>query len=196
MIRALLFDFFGVVTLHNPGRSWFVDHTDGSQEQKDAQEKLFHNFDLGHVPTNLELTSKLGEIVGSSDTPEQILEDFKKRGGINDDLLAMIAGLRAKYRVGLLSNGHTPMLEFHMDGRDLNEYFDEVLISSETGVTKPEKEAYERACDRLKADMESVVFIDDEEKNIDASREYGMPSILYTGLDDARLQLAELGVII
>ena len=58
--------------------------------------------------------------------------------------------------------------------------FDEVVISGEVGMRKPEPRIYLLTCQRIGLRPQECVFIDDLERNVRAAEELGMTGILHT----------------
>jgi epoxide hydrolase-like predicted phosphatase len=99
---------------------------------------------------------------------------------------ALIRRAREKgIRTALLSNswGNTYPRET-WDGM-----FDDIVISGEVGLRKPEPEIFHLAADRLGLRPEECVFIDDLELNIDGARALGMTAIHHTSYDKTRREL-------
>ena len=69
-------------------------------------------------------------------------------------------------------------------------YFDDVVISAEVGLRKPDPAIFRLAADRLDVDVASCLFVDDLDLNVDAARALGMSGIHHDG-DEDRV-LAEL----
>lgn len=55
----------------------------------------------------------------------------------------------------------------------------EIIISSDVGAMKPNKEIYEIAQKRLKIKPEEILFIDDKEENLVIPREMGWKTVLF-----------------
>lgn len=60
--------------------------------------------------------------------------------------------------------------------------FDEVVISGEVGMRKPEERIYLHTCERLGLRPQDCVFIDDLERNVRTAEGLGMTGILHTGV--------------
>jgi putative hydrolase of the HAD superfamily len=70
--------------------------------------------------------------------------------------------------------------------------FDDVVISGEVGLRKPEPEIFLLAARRLDLKPEQCVFIDDLELNVDGARAVGMTALLHTSYDETRRALETL----
>ncbi|MCY9785547.1 HAD family phosphatase [Nocardiopsis sp. EMB25] len=70
--------------------------------------------------------------------------------------------------------------------------FDEIVISGEVGMRKPEPRIYLHTCERLGLRPQDCVFIDDLPHNIDTAEELGMTGILHTDAATTRSELDRL----
>ncbi|MEO8582100.1 MAG: HAD-IA family hydrolase [Patescibacteria group bacterium] len=117
---------------------------------------------------------------------------------IDWDLLDLIEVLKSNYQIHMLTdqiqlqNGASAWID-KVDTR-----FHTILRSYEQGFRKPFPESYHNMLQKINAAQNptSVVFIDDNEANIDASNEIGIHSILYTFKDHDLLKnkFQELGI--
>ncbi len=74
-------------------------------------------------------------------------------------------------------------------------WFDGYFISGCEGVMKPDPEFFRRAAHRLGLRSADVVFVDDRPVNVEAARVSGLPSVLFTGPEDLRRELAGRGLL-
>jgi len=104
---------------------------------------------------------------------------------------AMWNAVRAAHDAGI----KTALLSNSWGGRDypieqLEEIFDEIVISGEVGLRKPEPEIYRYTADRLGVPAETCVFIDDFSVNVEGADAVGMTGMLHR---DPRETIARLG---
>ncbi len=71
----------------------------------------------------------------------------------------------------------------------LDELFDEVVISGEVGMRKPEPEVFRLAARRLGLPPRACVFVDDVRGNVEAAEAVGMRGLLH---EEARRTILEL----
>ena len=73
--------------------------------------------------------------------------------------------------------------------------FDAIVDATHTGILKPDPRAYQLAVESLDASFQSVVFVDDQQKNIDGAIGCGIEAIRLditnpeSGFDDVRRAL-------
>jgi epoxide hydrolase-like predicted phosphatase len=70
-----------------------------------------------------------------------------------------------------------------------DDMFDQVIISGEVGMRKPDSNIYQLTLNRLKVKPHEAVFVDDLPHNIKAASELGMIGILHTEYEKTRLEI-------
>lgn len=91
---------------------------------------------------------------------------------------------RAGLKTGLLSNSWG-LSAYPFDL--LRASFDDLVISGEVGLRKPDPAIYRLAAERLAVPPDACVFIDDLERNVEVARELGMVGIVHAGDDEATI---------
>ena len=199
-IRALIFDFGGVIT----NMRWDVA---GQLEQQHGLEKrtllrtLYEADDWRAVEVGqgdidawrAAAHQRLEQAAGRSLPP--LHEQWRSSWGLIEENIGLIKALRPPYRISILSNADISLEERLRDGLNLRHLFDDVICSAVVGMAKPEPRIYRLAAERLRLRLDECVFIDDLARNVTAARETGMTAIHFrVGTDDLAAQLAELGV--
>jgi putative hydrolase of the HAD superfamily len=94
--------------------------------------------------------------------------------------------------VGMISN-MPPAWDVHWRRMvDPEGLFDEVLLSFEVGLRKPDRRMFDLAVQRTGIAAEHSVFVDDLAKNCDGAREAGWQAIEFTDTENAVQRLAAL----
>jgi putative hydrolase of the HAD superfamily len=78
------------------------------------------------------------------------------------------------------------------DGVELAGIFDEIVISGEVGLHKPDPAIFELTCNRLGVVPSECVFVDDLRENCAAAEALGMTAILHRGADSTLPELERL----
>jgi putative hydrolase of the HAD superfamily len=99
---------------------------------------------------------------------------------LDDVLLGYVASLRPARRTALISNAW-PGIRHVLGAAASQAVFDELIVSSEVGVAKPDPLIYQIAFDRLRLGPEAVVFVDDMTRNLEAARAVGMRPVMFNG---------------
>jgi HAD superfamily hydrolase (TIGR01509 family) len=120
--------------------------------------------------------------------------DFWAGDRLDEELVALLRGLRAEgVRTALLSN-HSVMLAHLLDDLELEGLFDVRLISALEGVMKPDPVVFQRALDRLGVTAAEAVFVDDWDVHVAGARAVGIDGIRFRGLTHLRRALAAQGL--
>ena len=74
----------------------------------------------------------------------------------------------------------------------IGQLFDEVVISGQVGLHKPEPEIFRMGAERIGVPPEQCVFVDDLKENCEGAEAVGMTAILHRGADTTLPELEEL----
>jgi putative hydrolase of the HAD superfamily len=100
-------------------------------------------------------------------------------GTANTELIEWFAGLRPRYRTGILSNSFVGAREREGERYGFEELADVLVYSHEVGLAKPDPEIYRLTCRRLDVAPEDAVFVDDRQGAVDGATGVGMPTVLF-----------------
>ena len=78
------------------------------------------------------------------------------------------------------------------DTVEMEGLFDQIVISGEVGLHKPDPAIFELTCDRLDVTPAECVFVDDLRENCTAAEALGMAAILHRGADSTIPELERL----
>jgi putative hydrolase of the HAD superfamily len=127
--------------------------------------------------------------------PEDAMQEFGDAfwGGDRMDsvLVEFIRGLRGTYTTALLSNAWDDLRPLLVSQWKIADAFDQIFISAEMGLAKPDPKIYQAVSSELKKDPAELVFVDDFIENIEAAREEGWNGIHFLSRDAALAELAE-----
>ena len=70
--------------------------------------------------------------------------------------------------------------------------FEQIFVSSEMGMRKPEREAFEAIAAVTGNRLDEILFFDDTEENVVGARVAGMPAVLVNSHADIEQALAEI----
>lgn len=98
---------------------------------------------------------------------------------VNHELVAYIRTLHPKYKVGLLSNAWNDLRQVMQQRFGFDDLFDELIISAEVGLAKPDPRIFHLAVERLGVLPAEAVFVDDVLANAEAARGVGLHAIHY-----------------
>ncbi len=185
MIKALIFDCFGVLYWDDLNRLYNLVHPDQFQDLKD----LMHACDHGYMGRQ-DFLESVAELAGISvDAVAAVMHDKHRR---NEPLIARAKELKAKYKIGMISNMGYDMLKDLFNEQERDELFDDMVVSSEVGLIKPSWDIFELALERLGVAADEAVFIDDQPANVDGAERVGMRTILFTTNAQFETELAAI----
>jgi len=97
----------------------------------------------------------------------------------NKELADFVSGLRPSYKTAILSNAGSDARKMFNDVFQIERLVDQVIISAEERVAKPDERIYQIAIDRLGVRPEEAVFVDDVPENVAAAQRFGMKAIRF-----------------
>lgn len=108
---------------------------------------------------------------------------------IDQQVIDLIKKLKPDYKIGLLSNSTKGYIRQILEEQEITDLFDEIIVSSEAGVTKPNSKIFNLTLEKLEVKPDEAIFIDDNDYNVEAARNLGIESILYTDLASLKEKL-------
>jgi putative hydrolase of the HAD superfamily len=105
-----------------------------------------------------------GTAIGAD--PEQLATAYRQQ--VNDALRpldgleGLVAGLRERYRVGLLTNGPRRAQWSKLETLGLTDAFDAVFVTGELPAGKPDRRAFEALLEGLDVAPEELVYVGDD----------------------------------
>jgi glucose-1-phosphatase len=110
----------------------------------------------------------------------ELKRDFWAGDRLDSTLVNHIKDFRSKMRTAILSNAWDNARSAFINDYLFGEAFDEIIISAEVGLKKPDPEIYILATKLLDVTPENMIFIDDFPQNVAAAAAIGIRSILFT----------------
>ncbi len=174
MKKAVLFDFFGVIG-YELSPVWFRKHFDDSIADA-VKHRLVDPGDRGAI-TEEEMFRNISAETGVE--PEEIRREWLDMVSINERLVKFIKKVKKSYPVYLLSNALSSFLREILEKNDLYPLFDEVYISAEMRLAKPDPEFFRECLLRIGVDAADTVMIDDNANNLAGAESVGIDTIHY-----------------
>lgn len=186
MFKAVIFDFFDVI--HTDSLRVWLKKYDFKKEGDFAEASRL--VDAGDIDEEgfIHMLSLASGISVSS-----IKSEFKEFATFDHDIIDLIKTLHKKYSLGLISNGGADYLRLTLKESDIESLFDEIIISAEVGMLKPDPKIFQLMLGKLKIDAKEAIFIDDRKENIEAAKSLGMFGILYKDFKMLHRDLIRLG---
>ena len=187
MIKAIIFDFYGVVC-SEIGSPWYKRLS--SQETiSDLKEKYDIPSNLGKI-SEKEFFAGISKAIGSNG--ETVRGEWINSAVINKDLINLITDLKTKYKVALCSNTQPKLFRDLLRENDMEKLFDIIVSSSEIGIMKPNPEIFEHTLNELEMIPDEVIFIDDRSENVEGAESVGIKSFVYFNNDQLKKELGNI----
>jgi epoxide hydrolase-like predicted phosphatase len=179
MIKAVLFDFGGVLT--EGGKKGFIAQTIaellGIDPKKIDIGDLHYMFRRGQG-TEEEFFQEVNKRYHGNLTKEMFLRRAHAFTAPSREVYELAEALRAHgIKTGILSNVFA-MSADQLRREGMYDGFDPVLLSCEEGCAKPEVEFYLTAIARTGVRTDEILFIDDQQKCIPPAEKLGMHTII------------------
>lgn len=180
--RGVVFDFFGVLTFN------MVEVISGFEDREKIRrgtflrawadergQELFRRLELGEI-SQADWNTGFAALMG---VPSENLLARYLHDAFPAHLVLKVAkeARTAGVRTAVVSNslGRQPYDPYA--GFDLAGSFDEVVLSAEHGVRKPDPAIFELVLDRLGLRAGECLFVDDSEENLVAARRLGFSTL-------------------
>ncbi len=199
-IKAIIWDLGGVLvrTEDYSPRHALADRLDIASA--DLEQLVFSN-ELGMRAQRGEITieehwENIRQYFGlDSKSLKSFQNEFFAGDILDRDLVDFIRSLRSLYKVGLLSNAFSNLRVMLTEIWGISNVFDDMVISAEVGLVKPDPSIFLLSVNRLKIEPEEAIFVDDFYHNVEGARAVKMNAIHFRNAAQARDELERaLGV--
>lgn len=183
MIKAVIFDYFGVIS---SDEYWNLVKAD-----KNLNSDFFdiaNKVNLGKLSWR-DFIKTIAERTGTTFEDVKLMCEEER---INPQVVELIHELKTKYKIGLITNAHHEFLKPILTETGLNRIFDSIVISSLVGYTKPDPQIFNHALSELDLKPDEAIFIDDKDRNTTAAKDLGLQSIHYQSFETLKTELARI----
>jgi epoxide hydrolase-like predicted phosphatase len=195
-IKAIILDLEGVL-LKTRDENLYISVANALNAPYEKVREIFFGelndrIDLGEA-TQDEFDAYVIETLQMPKEKIEILKKvINKDSFIDDVLLARIKELHQDHKIGLLSNYSEDLRpkiehEWKMSG-----VFDEIIISCEVGVIKPDPAIFNLMLERLDVNADEAVFVDDRMRNIEGAKKVGLQTVFYETREQAMEELERI----
>lgn len=186
MIKAVIFDCFGVLTI-DPWLA-FCDTLPNTVEIAKARE-LNKAFDRGLI-NKQEFQEGVKQITGQ--TPPDIDSVHGNQIVKNTQLLDYIRTLKPQFQIGLLSNISSDWITEELLSEEEQKLFNVMIFSHQVGMAKPDPRIFILACERLRVAPQEAVMVDDIAAYVEAAMAEGMQGLVYSDFKTLQSEMNEL----
>ncbi len=182
MIKAVLFDFDGVLTIDKTGSTSITNYISAfCNIQLDKVKSCYYKYNqqllLGKT-THQEIWQDFCNSLGQ-DIDYSILLDSFRDTRLDDRMIALVQKLKNRYLIGMITDNKCDRIRTILECKGLIPYFDVIAISACVHSGKDCPDIFEYALRTLNVRAGECVFIDNTEKNLIVPKQMGMSTILY-----------------
>jgi len=197
LIRAVIFDLGGVLVRTD-------DHTPRTKlasrlgmDYKQLSDLIFDSESarqaaLGEISTDQHWEAVRANLAFSPDDFQSVMGEFWAGDFLDVSLVDFLRALRPRYQTALLSNAWDDLRGVLERELKILDAFDQVIISAEVGLVKPDERIFRLALERLGVAPWEAVFVDDFSENVDGARAAGLHAIHFRNTDQARAEVERL----
>ena len=197
-IEVVLFDLGGVLIELSgmPTMASWTQLSDAEFWHQWLHSPAVRRFESGFGTSDqfaAEVVQEFGLNVGS----EEFLAHFEQwPRDVFPEGIKLVQSLKDEgYRVACLSNSnHLHWQRFTIEMPILS-LFDPALASHQTGLLKPDEKSFTHAITTLGVPANHILFLDDNQINVDAAQDSGMQAALTRGIDQARERIKTFGLL-
>lgn len=187
--KAVIFDCFGV--LYTDTKQSLLDIVPPSRRQELHDLFTGNNYGLFGRQAYLE---RVAAIVGIS--AGEVADYIAHEHQLNTSLVELIrTQLRPRYKIGLLSNIGREWMDDFFSKHELHDLFDEVVLSGEEGIAKPNPAIFELTASRLGVAPGECLMIDDIADNCAGAEFAGMEAVQYVSNPELLDAFYERGIL-
>jgi putative hydrolase of the HAD superfamily len=189
-IEAVVFDLDGTLLDRRRSFERFVRaqwerfaHVLRTVDQEQYVQTLIEQDRDGYAPRRELFSGILARFELPSALAETLLSDYRARFPsacvLFPDAVPTLLSLRASgLKLGLITNGSLRMQSRKLQCLALSSMFDTILISDAEGVSKPDRQIFDRALERLDTNPARALFVGDHpEVDVAGARAAGMRAV-------------------
>ena len=186
MIKAILFDFDGVLTIDKTGSTSITKYIAEQtglplSSVKDAYYKFNKALLYGKL-THPEMWQEFCELLQTA-IDYQVLTDSFIHTALDEKMVNLLKTLKSRYRIGLITDNKRDRIDAIIRHHGWEDLFDVVAVSADLHSGKEQPEIFRYVFEQLSLSPEECVFIDNTAKNLVVPETLGMHTVLF---DDER----------
>ena len=182
-IKAILFDFDGVMTIDKTGTesvcNYISKHTGIDKSIFESEYRKYNNDLSDGKITHLDIWEQLC-IKINENIPISVLYDSFENTQIDKEMHDFVLSIKnLNYKTGLITDNKADRIKYINNKHDLKRYFDVIAVSGELGYGKYSEKIFLYALEKLDIDPEESIFIDNQEKNLIIPEKLGIKTIYF-----------------
>ncbi len=185
MVTTLILDADGVlINGESFSETLARDYDVAHDKEREFFTTKFQDCLLGKADLKESVTPYLPSFGWKGTTQEFLDYWFKAGHKLNEPLIEYVQKLRKSgIRAVLATNQEKYRTQYMLEHMGFEAAFDKVYSSAHLGLKKPAVEFFARVIDDLGVNKDTVLFWDDDQRNIDGALKYGISAEFYTDYD-------------
>lgn len=194
---CIVFDFGGVVVDWNPRYLYRKIFKDETEVEAFLKEVDFHSWNL-RADAGARFEDLFSEIRADLVPYARLFQTrfLETLSGPIEGSLAIVEGLKKRgHRLYGLTNWSRETFPLARKTFKVFDLFDDILVSGQEGLVKPDLEIYERFMNKFEVSARDIFFIDDKEVNIKAAESLGWKGHVFKDAPNLKLHLQSLHLL-
>jgi putative hydrolase of the HAD superfamily len=134
--------------------------------------------------------------LGLGIAPAEVVDRFRRfPRGLYPGAADLVASVARRAQTAVLSNTNALHWEQQADAPVIRGLFDRLFLSFQLGLVKPDAAIFHRVVDDFGFEPDEILFLDDNQINVDGARSVGLRAERALGVGDARQHLEQLGLL-
>lgn len=183
MIKAIFYDFDGVLTLNENGTSQTCQYISKTMNLN-FKDVLKAHYEVGlelllGTKSYKDVLPRLNELIGK-EVDTKILQEAFLSTPLNTEMFKLVEKYKNKgLYAGIITDNSIERFETLNNKYKFNEIFNPIVVSAQIGQLKDENVIFERALDFLNLNPENVIYIDNSKRNLEKPYDMGMKTIFF-----------------
>ncbi|MFI3325231.1 MAG: HAD-IA family hydrolase [Clostridia bacterium] len=196
MIKAILFDFDGVLTVDKTGSTSITNYISKKcniplSDVKKSYYKHNHALLKGEIVHEDMWDEFCGDL--KKEISYDILIESFIETRLDEEMINIVKNLKHQYLIGLITDNKLDRIDTIFKKANLYQYFDCIAVSAELKINKESSEMFEYVSKQLQVKPNECLFIDNSEKNLVMPNSIGMKTILF---DDEKRDIKNFNIIL
>lgn len=182
MIKAVLFDYDGVVTLDKSGSyticKYISLHAEVEYELFSREYGKYNDDLLSGKVTHEQVWNQLCKNVNKNISIKHLFDSYKSTP-MNLKMIEVVKKVKKHAKTGLITDNKKDRIDAAIAEFKLDDLFDVISVSAEIGSQKSKEAIFSKTIHALQVAYDECVFIDNRESNLTVPRKLGMHTIFH-----------------
>jgi len=182
LIKAILFDFDGVLTIDKAGSSSITKYiSKATNIPLDLVKSCYYKYNKALLNGDIihkDMWNSFCNDLGNSIEYRVLIESFKNTA-LDIKMIDLIKELKRNYLIAMVTDNKCDRIDTILCSNNLQSYFNLVAVSAKQHSGKDCIDIFQYVINNLGIDAAECIFIDNTEKNLVIPKQMGMKTILF-----------------